>query len=250
MSLLQRIMDRFGSVPDHTTTNDHSPVLQPGAVKDMLIAAAGEYLPGFSYLAYRNDTHFFQRTRNAGGQSLYELLHLTCSLDEGHFVCSVASRLNPASRFSTALNRGVVNPHQDLKVLRHGTDSPPRRDAFYRHSGRMAGTAATVRDIFADYRRYGLPFLDQQWTTVQDHSLLRAGFDYLSGLRVDRAALHTELAKALGASQENPERIQHPVYQELRELMRQLSGLSRTHRALIPLTAYELLQWHGQAESV
>lgn len=249
MSLLQRIMDRFGSVRDTESTNDHSPVLPPGVVKDMLIAAAGEYLPGFSYLTYREETYFFQRMRNAAGQSLHELLHLTCSLDDGYFVCSVASRLNPASRFATDKNRGIVNPHQDLKVLRHGTESLSQRDAYYRHSGRMAGTAATVRDIFADYRRYGLPFLDQQWTTVQDHPLLRAGFDYLSGLRTDRAALQEELAQALGSGEVRPERIQHPLYQELRETMRQLSGLSRAHRALIPLTAYELLQWYGQAES-
>jgi hypothetical protein len=242
-------MDRFGSVPDTTTNNDHSPALPPGAVKDMLIAAAGEYLPGFSYLAYQDGTYFFQRTRNAAGQSLHELLHLTCSLDDGYFVCSVASRLNPAYRFSTVMNRGIVNPHQDLKVLRHGTDNPPQRDAYYRHSGRMAGTAATVRDIFADYRRYGVPFLDQQWNTVQHHPLLRAGFDYLDGLRIDRAALQAELVQAIGPGELKPDRLQHPLYQELRETLRQLSGLSRAHRALIPLTAYELLQWYGQAES-
>lgn len=246
MSILQRIMDRFGSVPEKSPQLDHSPALQPGAVKAMLVAAAGEYLPGFSFQDFRNDTYFFQRIRNAGGHRVYEMLQLAFTLDNGHFACSVASRLNPSLRYTTAYNKGIVNPHQNLKVLRHGADNLSQKEARYWHSGRIAGTAAIVRDIFADYRRYGVPFLDQQWNNVQQHPLLQAGFDYLSGQVLDRTALKTELEAELNNRGGQLEQLQHPVYLELRDRLKQLSGMPRADRQLIPLMAGELLFWYGE----
>ena len=250
MSLLQRIKDRFTAVPDGAPQIDHSPALESGAVKDILVAAAGEYLPGFSFLAYRNGTYFFLRMRNAAGHPVHELLHLVFSLKGGNFACSVASRLNPDFRFSSNYNPGLVNPHQDLKVLRHGKGGLAQREAYYWHSGRIAGTAGTVREIFDDYRRYGLPFLDRQWDQVQRHPLLQAGFTYLDGLRVDRAALHAELEAQIKAGELQLSQLQHPVYLELKASLTGEPGVPKADRSLIALTAFELLQWHSRPATI
>lgn len=225
-----------------TTKQDKSPELKKGEIKQILIQTASEVLPDFEFLAYKNSCYLFQRLRQVNNLTVYEILHIIFTLKDKNFACSIASRLNPQYVFSNQFNIGLINPHQDLKVLRHNTGALNIQDAYYFHNGQVETTTKTVKEIFYDFKKCGLPFLDKQLEILKSNSIVKRGFDYIDDLQIDKHKLKTEITEELNKGGLLLSSIKHPIYVDLKENLQSVSGQSKEDRQIIPKTAHELLE--------
>jgi len=232
----------FDKIKELTTKQDKSPELKKGEIKQILIQTASEVLPDFEFLAYNNSCYSFQRLRQANNLTVFEVLHIIFTLKDKNFACSIASRLNPDYIFSKNYNIGLLNPHQDLKVLRHNSGALNIEDAYYFHNGQVETTTKTVKEIFGDFKKYGLPFLDKQVKRLESNSIVQCGFEYIDDLQTDKQNLKTEITEELNKGGLLLSSIKHPIYIELKEKLQSVSGQSKEDRQIIPKTAHELLE--------
>ncbi len=235
-------MNWIDKIKEFTTKQDKSPELKKGEIKQILIQTASELLPDFEFLAYKNGCYSFQRLRQVNNLTVYELLHIFFSLKEKNFACSIASRLNPEYIFSNQYNIGLINPHKDLKVLRHNSGALNIEDAYYFHNGQVETTTKTVKEIFGDFKKYGIPFLDKQVERLKSNSIVKYGFDCISDLQTDKQKLKNEITEYLNKGGFFFSSIKHPIYDDLKEQLQSVSGQSKEDRQLIPKTAHELLE--------
>ncbi len=225
-----------------TTKQDKSPELKKGEIKQILIQTASEVLPDFEFLAYKNSCYSFQRLRQVNNLTVYEILYIIFTLKDKNFACSIASRLNPEYVFSNQYNIGLINPHKDLKVLRHNSGALNIEDAYYFHNGQVETTTKTVKEIFGDFKKYGIPFLDKQVERLKSNSIVKCGFDYLDNLQIDQQKLKTEITEELNRGGLLLSSIKHRHYVDLKEKLQSVSGQSKEDRQIIPKTAHELLE--------
>jgi len=224
------------------TKQDKSPELEKGEVKQILIKTASEVLPDFKFLAYKNSCYSFQRLRQVNNLTVYEMLHIIFTLKDRNFACSISSRLNPEYIFLSQSNIGLLNPSQDLKVLKHKSGVLNFQDAFYFHNGHVETTKKTVKEIFGDFERYGLPFIDKQVERLKSNSIVKCGFDYIDEMKIDKQKLKTEISEELNKGGYLLSSIKHPVFVDLKDKLQSVSGQSREDRQLIPKVAHELLE--------
>jgi hypothetical protein len=229
-------------IKELTTKQDKSPELKKGEIKQILIQTASELMPDFEFLAYKNSCYSFQRLRQVNNLTVYEILHIIFTLKDRNFACSIASRLNPKYIFSNNYNIGLLNQHQDLKVLRHNSGALNIEDAYYYHNGQVETTTKTVKEIFDDFKKFGLPFLDKQVQRLKSNSIVKRGFDYVDDLQIDKQKLKTEITEELNKGGLLLSSIKHPIYIDLKEKMQSVSGQSKEDRQIIPKTAHELLE--------
>jgi hypothetical protein len=225
-----------------TTKQDKSPELKKGEIKQILIQTAGEVLPDFEFLAYKNSCYSFQRLRQVNKLTVYEILHIIFTVKDKNFACSIASRLNPEYIFSNQYNNGLLNLHQDLKALKHNSGTLNIQDAYYFHNGQVETTTKTMKEIFGDFKKYGLPFIDKQVERLKSNSIVKRGFDYIDDLQIDKQKLKTEITEELNKGGLLLSCITHPNYIDLKAKLQSVSGQSKEDRQKIPKTAHELLE--------
>lgn len=232
----------FGKIKGFLDKQDKSPELKKGEIKQILIQTAKEILPEFEFLIYKNGCYTFQRLRQVNNLNVSELLHIVFTLKDKNFACSIASRLNPEYIFSNQYNTGILNPHVDLKVLRHNSGVLDIKDAYYFHNGQVETTTKTVKKIFEDFKKYGLPFLGKQLEKVRSNAIISVGFAYIDQLQTEKQKLKNEITDQLNKGGLLLSSIKHPMYADLKEKLQSVSGQSKEDRKLIPKTAYELLE--------
>lgn len=225
-----------------TTKQDKSPELKKGEIKQILIQTASEVLPDFEFFAYKNSCYSFQRLRQVNNLTVHEILHIIFTLKDKNFACSIASRLNPEYIVSNQYNIGLINPHQDLKVLRHNSGALNIQDAYYFHNGQVETTTKIVKEIFGDFKKYGLPFLDKQVERLKSNSIVKRGFDFIDDLQIDKQKLKTEITEELNKGGLLLSSIKHPIFVDFKEKLQSISGQSKEGRQIIPKTAHELLE--------
>lgn len=235
-------MNWIDKIKELTTKPDKSPELKKGEIKQILIQTAGEVLPDFEFLAYKNNCYTFQRLRLVNNLKVHEILHIIFSLKDKYFACLIASRLNPEYIFIRQSNIGYLNPSQDLKVLKHSTGILNVEDAYYFHNGQVETTTKKAKEIFGDIKKYGLPFIDKQAERLKSNSIVKSGFDYIDDLLVDKQKLKTEITEELNKGGSLLSSIKHPIYIDLKEKLQSVIGQSKEDRQLIPKTAHELLE--------
>ena len=235
-------MNLLDKIKALTTKQDKSPELKKGEIKLILIKTASEILPDFEFLAYKNSCYTFQRLRQLNNLTIYELLHIIFTLKDKNFACSIASRLNPEYIFSNQYNIGLLNPHQDLKVLKHNSGGLNIQDAYYFHNGQVETTTNTVEQFFGDFKKYGLPFLDKQLEKLKSNSIIKCGFDYIDDLQTDKENLKKEITEELNKGGLLLSSIKQPIYIDLKEKLQLVSGQSKEERQKIQKTAHELLE--------
>lgn len=199
-------------------------------------------MPDFEFLGYKNSCYTFQRLRQVRELTVYETLHIVFTLKDRNFACSIASRLNPEDIFSNQYNNGLINPHTDLKVLRHNSGALNIQDAYYFHNGQVETITKTVKEIFGDYKIYGLSFLDKHLEKLKSNSIIKCGFDYIDNLHTDKENLKREITEELHKGGLLLSSIKHHIYTDLKEKMQSVSGQSKEDRQKIPKTAHELLE--------
>jgi len=229
-------------IKDLTSKHDKSPELKRGEIKQILIQTACEALPDFEFLTYRNSCYIFQRLRQVNNFTVCETLHLIFTFKDKSFACSVASRLNQEYIFSNQYNIGLLNPHKDLKVLRNNSGVLNIEDAYYFHNGQAETTTKAVKEIFYDFKKYGIPFFNKQVEILKSNSIVKHGFDYIAQLQIDKQKLKTEITEELSNVGLLFSSIKHPIYIDLKEKLQSVSGQSKEDRQLIPKTSYELLE--------
>lgn len=235
-------MNWFNKIKELTNKKDNSPELKKGEVKKNLIQAANEIIPDFEFLAYKNSCYTFQRIRQANDFKVYEILHIVFTLNDRSFACSIASRLNPEYIFVNQYNNGFLNPHKDLKVLRNDSGALNIEQAYYFHNGQVETTTRIIKEIFGDFKNYGLPFLDQQFDRLTSNEIIKMGLTYLDSLQIDKENLKKEITEELHKGGFVISRIKHPIYIDLKEKLQTVSGQNKEDRQLIPKTALELLE--------
>ena len=235
-------MNWIDKIKELTNRQDKSPELKKGEIKQILIQTASELMPDFEFLAYKNSCYSFQRLRQVNNLTVYEILNIIFTLKDKNFACSIASRLNPEYIFSNNYNIGLLNPHQDLKVLRHNSGALKIEDAYYFHNGQVETTTKTVKEIFGDFKKYGQPFLDKQVKRLGSNSIVKRGFDYIDDLQIDKQKLKSEITEELNKGGLLLSSIKHPIYNDLKEKLQSVSGQSKDDRQKIPKTAHELLE--------
>jgi hypothetical protein len=235
-------LNRFDKIKELTSKLDKSPELKKGEIKKILIQTASETLPDFEFLVYQNSRYTFQRLRQLNTLTIYEVLHIIFTLKDKNFACSIGSRLNPEYILSNQYNIGLINPHKDLKVLRHKSGALNIQDAYYFRNGQVGMTTNVVKEIFGDYRRYGIPFLDKQLDKLKSHSIIKCGFDYIDNLQSDKENLKREMADELNKGGLLLSSIKNPIYIDLKEKLESISGQNKDDRQSIPKTAHELLE--------
>lgn len=232
----------FDKIKELTSKQDKSPELKKGEIKQILIQTASEVLPDFEFSAYKNGCYTFQRQKQVSNMTVSELLHIIFTLKGKNFACSIASRLNPDYVFSNQYNIGLLNPHKDLKVLRHNSGALNIQDAYYFHNGQIESTTKTVKEIFGDLKKYGLPFFDDQLEKLKSNAIIKCGFDYLDNLKTDKEKLKSEITEELNKGGLLLSSIKHPIYLDLKEKLQSVSRQSKEDRQIIPKTAHELLE--------
>lgn len=235
-------MNWFDKIKDLTTKQDKSPELKKGEIKQILIQTSSEFLPYFEFLAYKNNCYSFQRLRQVNNLTVYEILHIIFTLKDKNFACSIASRLNPEYIFSTQYNTGLLNPHKDLKVLRHNSGALNIQDAYYFHNGQVETTTKAVKEIFGDFKKYGLIFLNEQLEKLKSNAIIKCGFDFIDDLQADKEKLKKEITEELNKGGLLLSSIKHPIYIDLKEKLQSISGQSKQDRQLIPKMTHELLE--------
>ncbi len=199
-------------------------------------------LPDFDFLAYKNKCYSFKRERQVINVKVYELLYVVFNDKDKNVSCSIASILNPEYVFSNQYNMGMINPHHDLKVLKHNSGGLSFHEAFYFHNGKVETTTKIVKQIFGDFKKYGFSFLDKQLERLESNSIVKLGFDYIDDLQTDKQKLKTEIMQEHGKGGFLISDIKHPIYVDLKEKLQSVSGQSKEDRQLIPKTAHELLE--------
>jgi hypothetical protein len=225
-----------------TIKKDNSPELKKGEIKNILIKTAADILPDFGFLSYNKSCYNFQRLRKVNELTAYETLHIIFTLKDRNFACSVASRLNPSYINANSYNTGLLNPHTDLKVLRFGRRTLNIQDAYYFHNGQVETTTNTVKEIFNDFKKYGLPFLDEQFKRIQFNEILNTGLNYIDKLQVDKEKLKSEIENELNKGGHQISSIKQPTYLDLKETLQKVTNQSKDDRKSIPKSAYELLE--------
>ncbi len=235
-------MNLIDKIKELTTKQDKSPELKKGEIKQILIQTASEVLPDFEFLAYKSSYYSFQRQRDVNNLTVYEMLQISFTLKDKNFACSIASILNPDYIFSNHYNTGLLNPHKDLKVLKHNSGALNIQDAYYFHNGQVETTTKTVKEIFGDFKKYGLPFLDKQIERLQSNSIVKCGLDYINELEIDKVKLKNELIEELNKSGLLVTSTKHPIYIDLKNKMNSISGQTKEDRQKISKAAHELLE--------
>lgn len=240
-------MNWFDKIKELTSKSDKSPELKNGEIKQILIQTASEFLPDFEFVSYKNSCYSFQRQRQINNFKVYEILHIIFTLKDKNFACSIASMLNPEYIVSNQYNIGLINPQQDLKVLRHNSGALNIQDAYYFHNGQVETTTKIVKEIFGDFKKYGLPFLDKQVERLKSNSIVKRGFDFIDDLQIDKQKLKIEITDELNKGGLLLSNIKHPIYVDLKEKLQSVNGHCKLDRQLIPKTAYELLELYWSA---
>jgi len=229
-------------IKELTTKQDRSPELKKGEIKQILIQATSEVLPEFEFLPYKNSCYSFQRLRQVNNLTVYEILHIIFTLKDKNFACSIASILNPDYIFSNPYNTGLLNPHKDLKILKHKTGALNIQDAYYFHNGQVETTTKTVKEIFADFKKHGLPFLDKQIESLKTNEIVKCGIEYIAKLQTEKDKLKKEITEELNKGGLLVTSIKHPIYIDLKEKMNSVSRQTKEDRQKISKTAHELLE--------
>jgi hypothetical protein len=190
-------MNWFDKIKELISKQDKSPELKKGDIKQILIQTVNEVLPDFDFLSYKNSCYFFQRISKAGNLTVYKILHLYFTLKDRNFACSIASRINSEYIFSSQYNIGLLNPHKNLKVLKHNSGALNIKDAYYFHNGQGETTTKCVKEIFLDYKKYGLPFLARQLENLKSNKIIKRGLDYIDNLQTDKEKLKNEITEEL-----------------------------------------------------
>jgi hypothetical protein len=232
----------FDKIKELTSKQDKSPELKKGEIKHILIQTANVILPDFEFLAYKNGCYTFQRLKQLNKFTVYEVFHVIFTLREKNFSCSIASNLNPEYIFSNQYNICFLNPHEDLKLLKHNSSALNIQDAYYFHNGQVETAAIAVKEIFQDYKKYGLPFLNKQLDKLKLHSIIKRGFDYIDNLQTNKENLKKELTEELNKCGLLLSSLKHPIYLDLKENLQSVSGQSKEDRKIIPKAAHELLE--------
>ena len=240
-SSIYKTVSSFDKIQELIRKTDTSSELKKGEIKHILIKAAADQLPGFEYLGYRNSCYTFQRLRSAHEITVYETLHIIFTLKNKNFSCSIASCINPAYIHSNSYNTGLINPHVDLKVLKHDTGTLKIEDAYYFHNGKVETTTKTVGEIFRDYRKYGLRFLDDQLDRLNTSAIVLKGLEFINTLTVDKENLKKEIANELIAGKFLVSSVKSPAYLDLKAKLQSIKGQERKDRQKIPKAALELL---------
>lgn len=235
-------MNWFNKIKKTTEKVDNSLELKRGEIKQILIQVSNAILPDFKFLVYKKGCYTFQRIRKVDDLEVYELLHIIFSLKDKNFACSIASRLNLAYSFSNHYNTGLLNPHIDLKVLKHNSGVLNIQDAYYFHNGHVETTTKTVIEIFGDFKKYGLPFLDKQIVILKTNKILKCGFEYIDKLQSDKDKLKKEITEELNKCGLLVANIKHPIYIALKDQMNSVSRQTKEDSQKISKTAHELLE--------
>lgn len=235
-------MNWIDKIKKLTTKQDKTPELKKGEIKHILIQTASEVLPDFEYLKYKNGCYSFQRIRQINNLTVYEILHIIFALKDKNFACSIASIINREYILSNQYNAGLINPHIDLKVLRHNSGVLDIKDAYYFHNGQVETTIKIVKEIFGDFKKFGLPFLDKQFEGLKLNEIVKLGFEYIDNLQTDKQQLEKEIMEELNRGRYLLSSLKHPIYVDLKEKLLLISGQSSADRQSIPLIANELLE--------
>lgn len=235
-------MNWFDKIKELTNKKDNSPELKKGEIKQILIRIANEILPDFEFLTYKNSCYIFQRIRRVRDLKVYETLHIIFTLKDRNFACSVASILNHEYIFSNQYNIGLINPHKDLKVLRHNSGVLNIQDAYYFHNGQVDTTTKTVKEIFGDFKKYGFPFLEKQFERLKSNAIIKYGLEYIDNLQTDKEKLKNEITEQLNKGGLLLSSVKHPIYLDLKDKLQSINGQSKNDRKLISKTAHELLE--------
>lgn len=226
---------------------DDSPELKKGEIKQILVQQANEVCPDFLFLDYKNSCYSFQRIKEFRNYKVFEMLHIVFSLKDNFFAVSVASRLNQTYIFDNNYNSGLVNPHKDLITLKTKSSAIPLEKAYYYHNGRVKTIINVVKQIFDDFYKYGIPFIDYQFRRLTENEIIKAGLNFLSGMNLDKQKLQNEIELELRNEECQFSRIKHPIFIQLKKLLQNISGQTKEDRQWIPKTALELLEiYYGQ----
>lgn len=221
---------------------DKSPELKKGEIKQILIQSANEIFPDFEFLAYKNGCYTFQRLRQVRELTVYETLHIILAFKDRNFACSIASRINPEYILANNYNIGLINPHKDLKILKHNTGVLNIQDAYYFHNGQVETTKKAVSEIFGDFKKYGLSFLDNQHEKLKTNEIIKYGLNYIENLYTDKENLKKEITEELNKGGLLLSSLKHPIYIDLKEKLQAINGQSKDDRQLIPKTTHEFLE--------
>lgn len=235
-------MNWFEKIKELTTKQDKSPELKKRETKQILIETANEFCPDFHFLGYKNSYYTFQRIKKYRTYKVYELIHIGFTLKDNLFAVSVASRLNPNYIHNSAYNGGLINPHGDLISLKRNSSATALEEAYYYHNGRVETTTKIVKQIFKDFSTKGLSFLNQHFKRLNENELIKVGFDFLDSLNSNKQLLQNEIETELRQEKYLISSIKHPIFIQLKEHLRAISGQEKEERKLFRKTTFELLE--------
>ncbi len=227
---------------DKINRDGHFSELKKGKAGGILRQTAKVVLPDFEFLGYKTGCYSFQRQRRINNWTVYEGLQINFSIKEKSVDCSIASRLNPDLVGTNPYNTGLINPHMSLKGLTQDSGALKVQDAYYWHNGQTDQVTDVVKQIFLDYKNYGLPFLEDQFEKLKSHRLIACGLAYIDNLQVDKNRLKIEIGEELKRAGHLVSGLRHPIYIDLKEQLQAIAGQTRDDRKNIPRTAYELLE--------
>ena len=239
-------MDWFEKIKKMTEKEDSSRDLKRGEIKSILIEHITSQIPDFKFITYRNGTYFFERVRKIDGYNLFETLHISFRLKDKNFECSVLSTLNPKHRFVSSYTLGILTNHIDLIALKKKTEVIPIDQAYYFHNGKIQTTTKTVHGIVADYKKYGLSFLDKRFKDLKTNEIFKQGLKLYAQIVIDKKKLKEQVEFELKQNDYATTKVKHQLYLDLKARLQSIPGQGKDLRKKIPGFAYSLLEFYWE----
>lgn len=237
-------MSWFDKIVELQNVPDDSRAVNKGEMKELLLSCFKELLPDFEFKTYKNNTYYFLRTRNFRGLELYETLNVAFGLKDKNIACSIASVLNKTYLFTSTYNNGFLAAHRDLLAIKSGSGISNLEDSYYWHNGKITTVEKVIKDIAADFKKFGLQYLDLKYQRLDTSDLVRHGMGFIERLAVDKVELRIEIEKEIKNAQHVVSRIKHPVFIQLRDELQSIPNQSKDDRQKITGLTFELIEFY------
>jgi len=225
---------------------DNSRGLTKGEVKELLINSFFTHLADFQFITYKGSTYFFQRTKHFGKHTVYESLNIMFTLKDGMFSCSVASNFNKTYITDSNYQGGLFGAHADLLSIKSGSGSL-LEDAYYWHNGKIMTVEKVIGNITNDLKRYGVPYLDRRFSSLETNDLVRHGLTFMENLTIDKAILKSDFQSEMKKVGYVVSRIKHPLFLELRSQLQHIPGQTMEDRQRISGLTFSLLEYYYES---
>ena len=234
-------MNWYSKILEKINKKDNSPELKKVEIKKILISEIRNEFPQFKFLRYKNNCYTFENIKLVNQFEVFEYIHIVFSLKKRYLSCSIASKIGRKYLNDNFYNTGILNPHLNLISLKEKSKRVSIDKAYYFHNGKQKTTKKIVQEIIKDLKKYGIPFLNEQFKSLEENTVIKTGFEFINKLKINKKSLSGEMKTHLKKGR-LISTIENKTYQSLKSELQKVKGINKETYKKIPRLTYDLLE--------